>query len=138
MAKCRGCGEESRKTSAYYDKNGVLVKEVCQECDPLHFADAFIDPTDRHLYTGPYAMPEKYKLYRINGEDVLCAKDELIQDTEDRWCNSVDDQAVELKRRYRRTEPMSRDEIQQTENYCRENILPDLIKKRLNAKYEHV
>jgi hypothetical protein len=114
-----------------------FIKEVCLDCDPLRF-DIFENPSDKHMYTGPYAMPQKYKHYKIDGEDVLYAKDELIQDTEDKWSNTVDEQALTFKRRWRRTEPLSRDEIKQTEGWALRELVPELIKRKLNARYGHV
>ena len=137
MANCRGCGAESNRTSASYDSKGALTKEVCSACDPQHFSDPFVDPTDRKLYTGVQARPQDYKTYKIDGEDVLFAKDELIQDTEDRWSNSIWDQAVEAKRKTARREPMSKDEIQAAENWARDVLRPWLEKETLNRKYAH-
>lgn len=132
MATCRGCGAEALRTSATY-LNGDLVGEVCSACRPDRFGEPVTDPSDKKIYTGYDAMPEKYRIE--NG--VAHAKDSLLQDTLD-LMNRTDEQiAVEEKRRTRRTEPMTPEEIKAAEHWGREVLRPQLDRERLNRQYGH-
>lgn len=133
MATCRGCGAEALRTSATY-LNGDFVGEVCSACRPDRFGEPVTDPSDKKIYTGYDAMPEKYRIE----DGVAHAKDSLLQDTLD-LMNRTDEQiAIKQKRRTRRTEPMTPEEIKAAEHWGREVLRPQLDKERLNRQYGHV
>ena len=133
MAICGGCNQESLRVRADYIGSD-LVREYCIKCKPKEFAEQPVtDPSDKKIYVGWEAMPEKYRIE----DGVAHAKDELMQDTAD-LMNKTDEQvAIEHKRRTRRTEPMSPVEIKEAERWGREVLYPDLKRRHLNRMYGH-
>jgi predicted nucleic acid-binding Zn-ribbon protein len=116
MSICRGCQTETLRTIARYSADMQLLSEVCPSCDPEKFRGVKVtDPTDRRIWAGHEAEPEKY--YDADDQGVKRAKDELRQDIWNEWNVDEDEQAREQKRRMRRTTPMTREEIAAAENY---------------------
>jgi predicted nucleic acid-binding Zn-ribbon protein len=122
VSACRGCGKEATRTSARYD--GVaLLSEVCPSCAPEKFQGVKVtDPTDRRIWAGHEAEPDKY--YSADDQGVKRAKDELRQDTWDAINVDEEERAREHKRRIRRTEPMTQNEIAAAEHYGRTVLRP--------------
>jgi hypothetical protein len=130
MSACRGCGAKALRTSARYIGK-TLLSEVCPSCAPEQFAGVKVtDPTDRRIWAGHEAEPDKY--YAADDQGVKRAKDELRQDTWDAMNIDEEEQARELKRRTRRTEPMTQDEIAAAEHYGR-TVLRPLIEEGRRA-----
>jgi hypothetical protein len=122
MSKCRGCGAEALRTSARY-MGKDLLGEVCPTCDPDRFAGVKVtDPTDRKIWAGTDAEPDKY--YDADDQGVKRAKDELRQDTWDAMNIDLDESARDQKRKLRRTEPMTQGEIAAAEHYGRNVLRP--------------
>lgn len=122
MSVCRGCGAEALRTSARYV--GVeLLSEVCPSCEPDQFQGVKVtDPTDRRIWAGHEVEPERY--YSADDQGVKRAKDELRADTWDLMNVDEDEQRREQKRRMRRTEPMTQNEIAAAEHYGRTVLRP--------------
>lgn len=78
-------------------------------------------PSDDKVYTGPQAMPNLYKRDR---NDVFQAKDELIADTAALWDEGPTERARRHKQQTRRTEPMSKEEIESANHWGREVLAP--------------
>jgi hypothetical protein len=130
MSACRGCGKEALRTVARYD-GILLLEEVCPSCAPDKFHGVKVTaPTDRRIWAGHEAEPEKY--YAADDQGVKRAKDELRQDIWDQWNVDEDELQREQKRRTRRTEPMTREEISAAESYGR-NVLRPMIEEGRKA-----
>lgn len=86
--------------------------EICPHCKPEEFQEPF-DPFGR-IATGPEAMPN---MYTRDSEGVYHAKDELMQDTADRWNLGPTARAAAHKRKTRRTEPLSAEELEQSKRF---------------------
>ena len=122
MSLCRGCGAEATRTSARY-QGKTLLGEVCPKCDPVRFAGVKVtDPSDRKIWAGTEVEPERY--YDADSEGVMRAKDELRQDTWDAMKIDEEEEARELKRKTRRTTPMTPSEIAAAENYGKTVLRP--------------
>lgn len=131
MSVCRGCGADAVRTSATYNKFMDLITEVCPACEPERFQGVKVtDPSDRKLWSGYEVEPERY--YDPDSENVVRARDELRQDIWDEFNRDPDEQAREEKRRTRRTEPMSADEIAQKKAWG-ENVLRPQLEEARNA-----
>lgn len=135
MAVCRGCGAETNRTRTTYGPKMVVLKEVCNHCEDLGPNPQ--GPTEK-LWLAADARPQDYKTYKVNGEDVLFAKDELRHDTETAWGTTDVDRWKEKRRRTVRREPMTPAEIAVAENWGREVLRPTLDKMRLNEQYRHI
>jgi predicted nucleic acid-binding Zn-ribbon protein len=109
----------------------ALLGEVCPACEPEQFQGVKVtDPTDRRIWAGHEAEPEKY--YSADDKGAMRAKDELRQDTWDAMNIDLDERAREEKRRLRRTEPMTQNEIAAAEHYGR-TVLRPLIEEAKRA-----
>lgn len=138
MAICRGCGAEALRTSATY-RNGELVSEVCSSCRPDRFGEPVTDPSDKRIYVGWEAMPQHYRLTdNPDGGKIAHASDSIIADTVELMNQTDEHIAIEEKRRTRRTEPLTPDEIKAAEHWGREVLRPKLERERLNRQYGHV
>lgn len=136
MAKCRGCGAEALRTLARYDEHGDFIGEDCVACNPALFQDKFRDPSDRRMWDSYEVEPERYYPKDANG--IARAKDELRQDTlEGLRGVDEDEEWREKKRKTRRTEPLTPDEIKVSENFAREQLIPAIVKAQLNQQYAH-
>lgn len=136
MSVCRGCGAEARRAVTVFNASGDVLKETCEHCNPAH--ERFRDPSDRRLWDGYEVEPNRY--YPKDSNGVARAKDELVQDTLDGLNNNgkdSDDEWMIAKRKNRRTQPLTPDEIKASENFAREQIIPMLHKEKLNAQYGH-
>jgi hypothetical protein len=80
------------------------------------------DPSDRKIWAGTEVEPERY--YDADSEGVMRAKDELRQDTWDAMNIDEEEEARELKRKTRRTTPMTPSEIAAAENYGKTVLRP--------------
>jgi hypothetical protein len=100
-----------------------LLSEVCPSCEPDQFQGVKVtDPTDRRIWAGHEVEPERY--YSADDQGVKRAKDELRADTWDLMNVDEDEQRREQKRRMRRTEPMTQNEIAAAEHYGRTVLRP--------------
>ncbi len=109
----------------------TLIEEVCPGCAPERFQGVKVtDPTDRRIWAGHEVEPEKY--YSPDNQGVMRAKDELRQDIWNEWEVDEDEQRREQKRRTRRTEPMTDDEIARAKHYGR-TVLRPLIEEGRKA-----
>jgi hypothetical protein len=136
MASCRGCGVEARRTITSFE-GGEVKGEACPECRPDLFPDdPFLMPSDRKLYMGWEAYPEHYKMKdNPEGGKIAVASDSMIADSV-ALMNKTDEQiAVDQKRRTRRTEPLTSDEIKRAEHWGKEVLRPKLERARLNRQY---
>lgn len=122
---CGNCGEEASRGGVTFDEKGDPVRERCSNCAPEEFDGAFRDPSDNRIYTGPEAFP---KLYKRDRNDVYQAKDELIADTAARWDTGPTEQARQHKLETRRTEPMTRAEIERANHFGQE-VLAEAMRK---------
>jgi len=130
MSVCRGCGAEAKRSSARYIGK-TLLSEVCPACAPDQFQGVKVtDPTDRRIWAGHEAEPDRY--YAADDQGVKRAKDELRQDIWDGINVDEEEQRREEKRRIRRTEPMTQNEIAAAEHYGR-TVLRPLIEEGRKA-----
>lgn len=121
--KCANCHAEASRSSVTFDDKGRVVRECCPHCDPQHFAEPFRAPSDNKIYSGPEAMPNRYKL---GSDGVLHATDELIADTAAEWDRGPLQRAIEHKRATRRTEPLSEAEKAATARWAEQVLRPAL------------
>lgn len=137
MQACRGCGAHSLRVRTLFDEHANFIREECIECSPSSFG-AIENPSDKKIWTGIAAEPDRYKQYTINGETQYFASDELKQDLVDMW--SKDDLSVntEKVRRTRRLQPSTLAEQRSMEVWGREVLRPMLEKQKLNAQYAHI
>jgi hypothetical protein len=110
MPKC-DCGAEESRTRTTF--SGAVSFTVCPKCRPDDFVDK-TPPMDK-LWRHEDAFPHLYK--RVG--DVLYAKEELTADTVDNMSGSPTEEAIERKRRNRRTTPLSQWEIEQADKRWR-------------------
>lgn len=123
MAICGGCGADRTRTRTIFNANGTVRKEECQSCAPGSF-----DPQWLHAKgaTAWEAYPTKYEKFTLpDGRTGYRAKEEWRQDSEDKIraayerADDPDKEAVEKKRKTRRTTPMTPDEIAAATNRWR-------------------
>jgi hypothetical protein len=94
---------------------------TCPSCRPAEFPPDVFAPSLDRIVTGPEAMPDKYKLIG----DTLYASDELQQDTRDiTTAGGPTAEAIEHKRRTRRTEPATEAEIKEQDRIWRQRLHP--------------
>jgi hypothetical protein len=121
MWNCGHCGKKAVRGKVSFDPKGNPVRERCQNCAPEEFDEPFRMPTDQRIYSGPQAMPNRYKL----GKDgVYHATDELVADTAAEWDEGPTARAAKLKARTRRTEPLSPEEIAKSNKWANEVLAP--------------
>lgn len=129
MSICRGCGAKALRTCATYGPKMEFVSEVCTSCKPEQFQGIKVTaPSDKKLWSGFEVEPERY--YSRDSENVVRAKDELRQDIWDEFSRDPEEEARQLKRRTRRTEPMSAAEIQRAKLWG-ENVLRPALEEAL-------
>lgn len=121
MWNCGHCGQATSRGKVSFDEKGKRVRERCQNCAPDEFDTAFRMPTDNRIYSGPEAMPNRYKLGR---DGVYHATDELVSDTAAEWDKGPSVRAAEHKARTRRTEPLSRAEIEANRKWGEQVLAP--------------
>jgi hypothetical protein len=116
MAICGGCGAQSTRIHMTMTANGgksLLAegerKEICPNCSPEFFAEAFAAPSDRKIWDEAHAKPE---LYHLKPDGSLELNDSPKGDLMAEIGRNRDlETAIEWKRKNRRTEPMTEDEI---------------------------
>lgn len=129
MAKCGSCGADSTRLRVVFDVRNNPVLEECQACAPEHFAEPFAAPSDRRVHEGIDVYPN---LYKQGADGVYRAKDELIQDTVDQWeVNGDEEEKKDRKRRTRRTDPMTPDEIKNAKEWGEKCLRPKLQGNRI-------
>lgn len=120
MARCGGCGaESSRVRTVLTDSAGKLLpepKETCKSCDPESF-DRWVDPSNKHGGFRWQYEPWKYKKrVQPDGSVLYEAKDERNSDLEAQlsapspYKEQKRAEALEHRRKHRRTEPLREDE----------------------------
>lgn len=118
MAKC-DCGQTSSRIRGTLHSG--VVTYVCPSCHPEEFVEPPPSPFESKVWRHEDAFPH---LYRQRADGTLVAKDELTADTIAKMQGSPSDealqQAIEKKRRTRRTKPLSQAEIEQAERWGRE------------------
>jgi len=127
---CGKCGAFTSRGVIVFDHNGRKLREYCQYCNPDNFQTPFRNPSDNKVYTGPEAMPNMYKR---GADDIFRAKDELIADTAAAWSEGPTERALEEKRKTRRTEPLTPEEIKASLRWGEEVLKPALQKGGLGA-----
>ena len=118
------CGRQSTRQRITYDEQGHPARCICPMCAPGEFTEAFRDPSDNKIYTGPQAMPH---LYRRGPDDVYRAKDELIADTVASWDKGPTARALEEKAKLRRdshSESLTPEEIERNRQWGEEVLAP--------------
>ena len=120
---CGNCGAETSRGSVTFDLKGRKVRERCQHCAPEQFDSAFRMPTDNKIYTGPEAMPNRYKR---GADDVFHATDELIADTAALWDEGPTERLRRRREAIRRTEPLTPAEIEATRRWGEQVLRPAL------------
>lgn len=133
MAKCGGCGNVTARVRRTMTDNGRLLpedrqQEVCPKCAPEEFMEQAFNPFDR-VVLGPEADPKEY---RKNKDGAFEMKDEALQDLASKWDKGPSFEAMEKKRRTRRTAPMSEEELRRTREWANANMRPfvDQVEKR--------
>jgi hypothetical protein len=116
MAICGGCNAQTTRIHITMTSAGgrkLLAederKEICPNCCPEFFAEAFAAPSDRKIWDEAAAMPH---LYHLGPDGSLELNDSPKADLMAKIGRDTDlETAIEWKRRNRRTEPMTPDEI---------------------------
>lgn len=140
MARCGGCGaESSRVRTVLTDSTGNLLpepKETCKVCDPESF-ERWVDPSNKHGGFRWQYEPWKYKRRELpDGQVIYEAKDERNADLEAQlsapspYKEQKKAEALEHRRKHRRTTPLREDEKQALINKGLE------IKRLLDQKRE--
>jgi hypothetical protein len=119
---CGGCGAETHYITVMATSGGKpLAKpiEKCPECNGSR--DRIRSVTDRKLWQGHEVYSEHYKKTETaDGETIYKASDSLIQDLAEDFGRDPDreenERRLALKRRNRRTRPMSQGEIEAVVN----------------------
>ena len=125
MSVCRGCGADTLRTSSRFDAAMNLLEEVCPACKPERFQGVKVtDPSDKKIWSGYEVEPDRYS--SRDSENTVHAKDELLQDIWSELGKDPDQEAIELKRRTRRTEPLSTAEIEKANNWGNNVLRPVL------------
>ena len=102
-----------------------LLEEVCPGCKPERFRGVKVtDPSDKKIWSGYEVEPERYS--SRDSENTVHAKDELLQDVWNDLGRDLEQEAIELKRRTRRTEPMSATEIDNAKAWGNNVLRPAL------------
>jgi hypothetical protein len=130
---CANCGVLTSRGTVTFDVKGDALYERCQQCAPEEFDTPFRDPTDNRIYTGPQAMPNRYKRDK---NDVYQATDELIADTAALWDGGPTERAIRHKQATRRTEPMSAEEIAAARHWGEEVLAPAMRRGGIAAVVE--
>lgn len=118
---CGNCGAETARGSVTFDHKGRIVREQCQHCAPEQFDTPFRMPTDSRIYSGPEAMPNRYKR---GADDVYRATDELIADTAALWDEGPTERLRRRRDANRRTEPLTPAEIEATRRWGEQVLRP--------------
>jgi hypothetical protein len=121
MWTCGNCGETATRGGVTFDLKGNPVRERCQNCAPEEFDTAFRMPTDQRIYSGPDAMPNRYKLSK---DGILHATDELVADTAALWEDGPTARAKTHKMKTRRTDPLTPEEIAANRRWGDEVLAP--------------
>ena len=121
MPNCGGCGAETVRTRTCIAANGAITAEICPNCKPEDFSDAWRDPSDKKIYMGPEAFPKQYKR---DANGIYAAKDELLQDTVDCWDKGPTASRIEEKRATRRTAPLTEGEKDKVMRWAHEFLEP--------------
>lgn len=116
MAICGGCQSETTRIHIEMTANGgknLLAegerKEICPNCCPEFFAEAFAAPSDRKVWDEAVACPE---LYHLKPDGSLELNDSPKADLFDKMGRDTDlETAIAWKRANRRTAPMTEEEI---------------------------
>jgi hypothetical protein len=125
MWTCGNCKRETTRGGVSFDVKGNPVRERCVHCAPEEFDSAFRMPTDQRIYSGPEAMPNRYKL----GKDgILHATDELVADTAAAWDEGPSERARKHKAMTRRTEPLTREEIEANQRWG-DRVLAPIVRE---------
>ena len=111
MAICGNCGHDTPRVRSKW-KEGIQLPDECPHCSPDSF-EAIKSVRDGQISMGWEYMPTMYK----KTDAGYVPKDELLADTEAQVCKKSDEdiaaeQAIEDKRRTRRTMPLSPSEIE--------------------------
>lgn len=120
MAVCGGCGAETKRFRTKFNPQGDVTGEECDKCTPNTFDPQWLHARGALAYE---AYPDKYdKIDMPDGRTCYRAKDEWAQDTADKF-KAADkrerkkyEEALEKKRRERRTTPLTPAEIQSALN----------------------
>jgi len=113
MAIC-GCGAQTTRIHSVMAVGDRLIpegerKEICPNCCPEFFAEAFAAPSDRKVWDEAAAMPE---LYHLKPDGSLELNDSPKGDLMAKMGHDADlEAAIAWKRANRRTTPMTEDEI---------------------------
>lgn len=113
---CRGCGSDRKTTRTLFKPDGTFKSETCPSCAPGSFDPQWLTARGAAAWE---AYPDKYEKFSLpDGRVGYRAKDEWRQDTEDKIraayekADAPEAEALETKRRTRRTTPMTPEEIQ--------------------------
>lgn len=113
--KCGGCGAESHRRRTVFAKTGLV--ETCDHCDPSLRELRIASSTDRRVWMGHEAAPDKYtKVTDPDGKLRFIAKDEKRVDDEadmSRETTSQDERAeriMALRRTQGRRAPLTQSE----------------------------
>ena len=114
MAICGGCNAQTTRIHTTMTTNGKLLpeaerKDICPNCCPGFFAEAFAAPSDRKIWDEAAALPH---LYHLKPDGSLELNDSPKADLMAKMGRDTDmETAIAWKRKNRRTEPMTPDEI---------------------------
>lgn len=116
MAICGGCAAQTTRIHMTMTANGgkkLLAederKEICPNCCPEFFAEAFAAPSDRKVWDEAAALPH---LYHMKPDGSLELNDSAKSDLMAEFGRDRDlETALAWKRKNRRTTPMTEEEI---------------------------
>jgi hypothetical protein len=116
MAICGGCNAQTTRIHMVMTANGGKQllsegerKEICPNCCPEFFAEAFAAPSDRKVWDEASACPE---LYHMKPDGSLELNDSQKGDLMAKMGHDADlEAAIAWKRANRRTTPMTEEEI---------------------------
>ena len=117
------CGQETSRGRTNFSPEGKVVGECCPGCNPEAFEGPIRVPSDLKIYSGPQAMPN---MYRRGDDGTYHAKDELISDTVAGWDRGPTERACDWKRKHRRTEPLTPEEIRRSQEWGERVLAPAL------------
>lgn len=114
MALCGHCGADSPRVRSRWSKEGVQLPDECPSCAPESFYGKFTAPSDKKIWMGYEVHPNEYEKAADGGYD---RKPEYRAEQESKLAGLTADEseaearAISKKRAERRTQPMTRSEM---------------------------
>lgn len=111
-----------------WDERGRFLGEICKECHPEEFAEAFHESSYLRIVPGHEAFPTKF---RKNNDGIYLMTDSAAQDLAGAWDKGPNAHLEDEKRANRRTTPLTKEEIAKAQTWGNE-CLRQKLQPRVN------